>query len=312
MAKKEKPPLQHLVDMESLDLGTIQYLFGSTKEFLTNCVDKNGVLKTLTGKIVTNLFFESSTRSRNSFIIAGERLGAMVLNPSMRMSATVKGESLIDTVQNFEAMGTALFVIRHPDNNTASFIASELSTGASVVNAGDGNNQHPTQALLDLFTLHEHKPNFSDLKVAIIGDILHSRVARSLIEGLHIMGTPSVRLIAPDMLVPHDIEQIPVEVFSDLKEGLQDVDVVMALRIQKERMQKSSIPDPAKFYQEYALTPTTLAYAKPDAIVMHPGPINRGVEIDSSVADGPQSVILEQVRNGVAMRMAIMDCLLNH
>ncbi len=310
MSKKVKPSLRHLVDMDSLDLETITYLFDSAEQFLSSCLEKDAVLKTLVGKIVTNLFFESSTRSRNSFFIAAKRLGAIVVNPDMSTLATAKGESLIDTVHSFEAMGTSLFVIRHSDNNTAAFIAAELSTNASVINAGDGDNQHPTQALLDLFTIHRHKPNFSELKVAIIGDILHSRVARSLIEGLKIMGVAGIRLIAPEALVPTDAEQLGVDVFHTMEEGLQDIDVVVALRIQKERMQEALMPDPDKFYQHYGLTPTTLAFAKPDAIVMHPGPINRGVEIDSSVADGPQSVILEQVLNGVAMRMAIMDCLL--
>lgn len=311
MSKKEKPRIQHLIDMESLNLNTITYLFDSAEQFLTNCIDKRCELKLLSGRLVTNLFFESSTRSRNSFIIATKQLGAMVLNPNMSSLATVKGESLIDTIHTFEAMGTSLFVIRHTDNNTAAFVASELSTDASIINAGDGDNQHPTQALLDLLTIHRHKPDFTELKVAIIGDILHSRVARSLIEGLSIMGTTAIRLVAPEALVPDDVDHVDVAVFHTLEEGLQDVDVVVALRIQKERMQEAAIPDPDKFFQEYGLTPATLAYAKQDAIVMHPGPINRGVEIDSSVADGPQSVILEQVRNGVAMRMAIMDCLLN-
>lgn len=311
MSKKENPVLQHLIDMESLDLKTIHYLFNRAEKFLTGCLAKNCLLKSLSGKIITNLFFEPSTRSRNSFIVAAERLGAIVLNPSMDALATVKGESLIDTIHTFESIGTSLFVIRHSHNNTASFVATELLTDAAVINAGDGDNQHPSQALLDLFTIQRHKPNFQQLKVAIIGDILHSRVARSLIRGLNIMGTASIRLIAPETLVPNDIGQLHVEVFPNLEKGLEDVDVVVTLRIQKERMQEALIPAPDKFYQEFGLTPASLAYAKPDAIVMHPGPINRNVEIASSVADGPQSVILEQVRNGVAMRMAIMDCLLN-
>ena len=308
MTKKTKPVLRHLIEMGVLDKQTIDYLFQSAEHFLINSLEKETLLKTLSGKVVTNLFFESSTRSRNSFIIASKRLGAIVINPDMSTLATVKGESLIDTIRTFEAMGTSLFVIRHSDNNAAAFVAAELSSNASVINAGDGDNQHPTQGLLDLFTIHRHKPNFPELKVAIIGDILHSRVARSLIEGLHIMGVQTIRLVAPAGLVPNDVDRLGVQVFHTLKDGLQDADVVVALRIQKERMQQASIPDPNKFYQQFGLTLESLAYAKPDAIVMHPGPINRSVEIDSSVADGPQSVILEQVRNGVAMRMAIMDC----
>lgn len=310
MLKKEKPAIRHILGIESLDLETMTYLFDSAEAFLTSCVDKAAVLTSLSGKLIANLFFEPSTRTRFSFTIAGNRLGAMVLNPNMSALSTVKGESLIDTIHTFEALGASLIVIRHSDNNTALFVATELSRDTCVINAGDGDNQHPTQALLDLFTIRRHKPNFQTLKVAIIGDILHSRVAFSLIQGLNIMGVAAVRLIAPEALVPDNIGEYSVEVFHSLEEGLQDADVVIALRIQKERMQEASLPDPYEFYQNYGLTPKTLAFAKSDAIVMHPGPINRGVEIDSKVADGPQSVILEQVRNGVAVRMAIMDCLL--
>lgn len=311
MIKKANINLQHLVDMQSLDQDMIETLFDRTQYFLDNSVNKGVCLKNLEGKLITHLFFESSTRTKNSFTIAAYRLGATLLNQHMSQLATMKGESLLDTIHNLEAMGIDLFVIRHPDNNTASFIATELKSDAAIINAGDGNNQHPTQCLLDLFTIKQHKKNFKDIKVAIIGDILHSRVARSMVQGLHIMGTKDIFLISPEMLAPLEMDNYGATICHSIEEGLKDTDVVMALRIQKERMQTAAMPDPEKYYQEYGLTPTTLAYAKPDAIVMHPGPMNRGVEIDSSVADGPNSVILEQVRNGVATRMAIMDALLN-
>ena len=311
MNKRIKLPTPHLVDMASLDQEIIKGLFERTQFFLRNSLNKGVTLKNLANKMIVNLFFETSTRTRNSFILAAKRLSALVMNPNLGLSATVKGESLLDTIHTFEAMGTDLFIIRHPDNNTADFIAAELKSDAAVINAGDGNNQHPTQCLLDLFTINHHKKKFTDIKVAIIGDILHSRVTRSLVQGLHIMGTKEISLIAPEALSPTEIDEYKASIYHNLQEGLQGADVVVALRIQKERIQVTAMPDPDKFYQEFGLTPTTLAYAKPDAIVMHPGPMNRGVEIDSSVADGPQSVILEQVRNGVAMRMAIMDALLS-
>ena len=311
MSKKVKLPTQHLIEMTSLDQEIIQSLFDRAEFFLENSINKGVTLKSLADKVVVNLFFEPSTRTRNSFILAAKRLSALLLNPNMGQSATIKGESLLDTIHSFEAMGADLFVIRHPDNNTASFIATELKSDASVINAGDGNNQHPTQCLLDLFTISRHKKNFTDIKVAIIGDILHSRVARSLVDGLHIMGTKGINLIAPETFAPADPDEYRASIYHTLQEGLQGVDVIVALRIQRERMQTALMPDPDRFYKEFGLTPATLAYAKTDAIVMHPGPMNRGVEIDSSAADGPQSVILEQVRNGVAMRMAIMDALLN-
>lgn len=311
MTKRIKIPIQHLIDMTSLDKKMIESIFEQTQYFLNSCLNKSNIIKNLSNKVVANLFFESSTRTRNSFTLAAERLGAILLNPNMYQSSTMKGESLLDTIHTFEAMGVDLFIIRHPDNNTASFVATELKSDAVIINAGDGYNQHPTQCLLDLFTISRHKSSFADIKVAIIGDILHSRVARSLVEGLHIMGTKDIHLIAPEALAPSEIDEYDATQYYSLEEGLKGADVIVTLRIQKERMQAAAMPDPDLYYQEFGLTSSTLAYAKPDAIVMHPGPLNRGVEIDSSVADGPQSVIFEQVRNGVAVRMAIMDALLN-
>jgi aspartate carbamoyltransferase catalytic subunit len=307
--KKSKLPIKHLIDMSALTSDIILDIFQRTQYFSRQC-KKGNVLKTLADKQIINLFFEASTRTSNSFTIAAKRLGAILLNPTMSLSATAKGESLLDTIYTLEAMGTNLFVIRHCANHTAQFLASELKTHAAIINAGDGNNHHPTQGLLDLFTIQQHKPDFTAIKVAILGDILHSRVARSLIEGLKIMGTRDICIIAPASLTPPDNESYHVNVSDSVEAGLKDADVIVTLRLQKERMQSAILPDPETYYQEYGLTAQRLAFAKPDAIVMHPGPINRGVEIDSSVADGPQSVILEQVQNGIALRMAVMDGLL--
>lgn len=302
--------MQHLVDMEALTSESITQILDKAQEYLVDCLANNAVLTTLKGRLVIILFFEPSTRTLNSFSLAAQRLSAIVLSPNMGTSATVKGESLLDTIHTFEAMGAELFIIRHADNNTAQFIASELNSPASVINAGDGDNQHPTQGLLDLLTIRQYKQNFKRLTVSIIGDIAHSRVARSLIQGLKIMGTEDIRLIAPESLLPDDIEQLRVKVFHSLRQGLPNSDVVVALRIQKERMQQADIPNTQKFYRQFGLTAETIALAKPDAIIMHPGPMNRGVEIDSQVADGQRSAILQQVRNGVAVRMALMDILL--
>ncbi len=310
MTKKAKPDINHLVSMETLDIDTINYLMDEADNFLKKTLSKEHILDTLKGKVVAVLFYESSTRSRNSFVIAAKRLSAITINPDMNLSAILKGESLLDTIHTFEAMGVDLFAIRHPDNNAAQFVASELNGPASIVNAGDGDNQHPTQALLDLMTIRQYKSQFNDLTVAIVGDISHSRVARSLIAGLKIMGTTQIHLIAPPDLAPEDAESLGVKVFNNFEEGLSSADVVVALRIQKERMQEAQLPDFEKYHNEFGLTAERLALAKSDAIVMHPGPMNRGVEIDSNVADGPQSVILQQVQNGIAMRMAVMETLL--
>lgn len=311
MAKKPQITLRHLLGMSSLNKEIIEQLFESCQYFLDQSLNKNRVLDLYTNKTVALLFYEASTRTRNSFELAAKHLNAMVLNPNMQLSSTNKGESLLDTIHSLEAMGVDLFVIRHGHNNTPSFIATELKSKAKVINAGDGESEHPTQALIDLFTIKKHKKNFKDIKIAIVGDVLHSRVARSLVEGLHLMGTKDIHLISPTDFSPSELDNYRATTHTDLKEGLTDADVVVTLRIQKERMQTQQLPDPDLYYRDYGLTTETLAYAKPDAIVMHPGPMNRGVEIDSSVADGPQSVILEQVHNGVAMRMAVVDALFN-
>ena len=261
----------------------------------------------LRGRTITNLFFEPSTRTRTTFELAAKRLSADVLNLDISTSATSKGESLLDTLRNLEAMGSDLFVVRHADSGAAHFIAEQVTPNVAVVNAGDGRHAHPTQAMLDMLTIRRHAGAFEDLKVAIVGDILHSRVARSQITALNTLGAGEVRVIAPGTLLPSNLDAFDGKIYNQMSEGLKDVDVVIMLRLQRERMKGALIPSESEFYQTYGLTKETLAYAKPDAIVMHPGPINRGVEIASSVADGPQSMILNQVSYGIAVRMAILS-----
>ena len=225
---------------------------------------------------------------------------------SIATSSTSKGESLLDTIRNLEAMFVDMFVVRHAISGAAHFIAQQTAPHISVINAGDGQHAHPTQAMLDMFTIRQIKKDFSNLRVAIIGDILHSRVARSQIQALNTLGVPEVRVIAPKTLLPAHVESLGVSVSHDLNAGLKDVDVVIMLRLQKERMTSALLPSESEYFKCFGLTEEKLKIAKPDAIVMHPGPINRGVEIESKVADGPQSVILKQVSNGIAIRMAIM------
>ncbi|MDX1607089.1 MAG: aspartate carbamoyltransferase catalytic subunit [Candidatus Competibacterales bacterium] len=266
-------------------------------------------LPTLIGKTVVNLFFEASTRTRTTFELAAKRLSADVLNLNISTSSTVKGETLLDTLRNIEAMQVDMFVVRHATSGAAEFMARQVAPHIAVLNAGDGRHAHPTQALLDLFTIRRHKPDFTALTVAIVGDILHSRVARSQIHALRALGA-AVRVVAPRTLLPEGIDALGVEVHHDLDRGLADADVVIMLRLQRERMQGALLPSEAEYFRCYGLTEQRLERAKPDALVMHPGPINRGVEIDSRVADGARSVILEQVTNGIAVRMAVMSLIL--
>ena len=302
--------MRHLISMESFDEVLIKSLIDDAKDYLNLITKKEYVSNKLSGKVITILFFEPSTRSRYSFQLAANRLGAIVLNPELSSASIQKGETLIDTVRTLEAMGTHVFIIRHPDNNVAGYVASELMSTTSIINAGDGSNQHPTQTLVDLFTISQYKSDFKKIKVAIVGDVAHARVAHSLVDGLKIMQTEEIRIIAPDAFIPSDAKTWGVHIYNSLEEGLDNVDVIYALRIQKERMDKTQLPDNEKFFNKFGLTADALTYANPEAIVMHPGPMNRGVEIESTVADGPQSVILNQVRNGVAMRMAILELLL--
>jgi aspartate carbamoyltransferase catalytic subunit len=260
----------------------------------------------LRGKTIVNLFFENSTRTRTTFELAASRLSADVVSINIATSATSKGESLLDTIRNLEAMHADMFVVRHAISGAAHFIAQNTAPHISVINAGDGQHAHPTQAMLDMFTIRQHKQDFKQLKVAIIGDILHSRVARSQIQALNTLGTKEIRVIAPKTLLPSHVEKLGVKAFSNMEKGLIDSDVIIMLRLQKERMTSAFLPSEREYFKCFGLTEERLKLAKPDAIVMHPGPINRGVEIESSIADGAQSVILQQVSNGIAVRMAIM------
>jgi len=299
--------LRHFLTIQGLPRAVLCEILDTAETFAN--VGQQAVKKVpiLRGKTIVNLFFENSTRTRTTFELAAKRLSADVLNLNIAVSATSKGESLLDTLKNLEAMQSDMFVVRHAQSGAAHFIAKHAPEHISVVNAGDGRHAHPTQAMLDMFTIRRHFPDFYPLKVAIVGDVLHSRVARSEIHALTTLGVNEVRVIGPKTLIPTGIESLGVHVYHDMKEGLKDTDVVMILRLQKERMDGAFLPSEQEYFHSYGLTEEKLKYAKPTAIVMHPGPINRGVEIDSVVADGEQSVILEQVTNGIAVRMAVMS-----
>jgi aspartate carbamoyltransferase catalytic subunit len=298
--------LKHFLNIEGLPRALLLALLDAAESFAG--VGDRAVKKVplLRGKTIANLFFEPSTRTRTTFELAAKRLSADVLNISIETSSARKGESLLDTLRNLEAMHCDMFVVRHPHSGAAHFIASHVAPHVRVVNAGDGQHAHPTQALLDIFTIRRLKPDFSNLIIVIVGDIAHSRVARSDIHALNILSVAELRVVGPRTLIPPGIEALGVRVFYDLKAGLRDVDIVIMLRVQHERMQGALLPSAHEYFNMYGLTEDKLKLAKPDVIVMHPGPINRGVEIDSAVADGPHSVILQQVSHGIAVRMAVM------
>jgi len=317
-------PLNETGNMPSLQLtetGRLKHFLtvsGLSKELLTEILDTADSLievgerniksvPLLRGKTIVNLFFEASTRTRSTFELAAKRLSADVLNLNINTSATSKGESLSDMLRNLEAMASDMFVVRHAQSGAAHFIAESVTPGVAIINAGDGWHAHPTQAMLDMLTIRQNKGQFEGLKVAIIGDILHSRVARSQIRSLNTLGVEEVRVIAPETLLPKHVDSLGVSVFYQIEEGLKDIDVIIMLRLQKERMNGALLPSESEYYRLYGLTRDRLKHAKSDAIVMHPGPINRGVEIESEVADGEQSVILDQVTNGIAIRMAVMS-----
>lgn len=302
--------LRHLLTIEGLKRQMIVDILDAAESFTSVAGQAVKKVPLLRGKTIVNLFFEPSTRTLTTFELAAKRLSADVLKINISTSATSKGESLLDMLRNLEAMHCDMFVVRHSESGAAHFIASHVAPHISVINAGDGSHAHPTQALLDMFTIRKHKQEFAPLTVAIVGDIMHSRVARSQIHALTTLGVSELRVVAPKTLIPNDASSLGVHVFHDMKQGIRDADVVIMLRLQKERMEGALLPSEQEYFQQYGLTPEKLAFAKPDAIVMHPGPINRGVEIASDVADGPQSVILEQVANGIAVRMAAMSMVL--
>jgi len=300
--------LRHFLSTEGLSYSLLNEILDTAESFAGVAEQSVKKVPLLRGKTIVNLFFEASTRTRTTFELAAKRLSADVLNINVNASATIKGETLLDTLRNLEAMHVDMFVVRHGDSGTAHFFARHAQPHVSVINAGDGRHAHPTQAMLDMFTIRREKgADFGRLRVAIVGDIAHSRVARSQIHALNLLNTGEVRIIAPRTLIPAHVESLGVRSFHSLREGLRDVDVVIMLRLQNERMQGALLPSEHEYYQLYGLTEEKLSMARPDVTVMHPGPINRGVEMDSQVADGSRSVILRQVTYGIAVRMAVMS-----
>lgn len=300
---------RHLLGIADLSPQEIEYLLDMADEAVEVSRRLEKKKSALRGRTQINLFFEASTRTQSSFELAGKRLGADVMNMSVGSSSVKKGETLIDTAMTLNAMHPDLLVVRHQSAGAVELLANKV--GCSVINAGDGAHEHPTQALLDALTMRRNKGGIARLTVAICGDVLHSRVARSNIILLNALGA-RVRVVAPSTLLPAGIERLGVEVYRGMKEGLKDADVVMMLRLQRERMAGALIPSVREYFKFYGLDTEKLAYAKSDALVMHPGPMNRGVEIASDVADGPQSVIETQVEMGVAIRMAVMEALMTN
>jgi len=301
---------RHLLGIEGLSAPEIDSILSLSEDYVDQNRQVDKKKSTLRGRTQINLFFESSTRTRTSFELAGKRLGADVINMSISDSAIKKGETLIDTAMTLNAMHPDILVVRHGQSGAVELLSQKVD--CSVINAGDGNHEHPTQALLDALTIRRRLGRLDNLEVAICGDILHSRVARSNILLLNTMGA-RVRVIAPPTLLPRDIDRMGVAVFDDMREGLKDVDIVMMLRLQMERMQGHFVPSVREYFHFYGLDREKLAVAKPNALIMHPGPMNRGVEIDTEVADDiHRSVIREQVEMGVAVRMAMLELLAQH
>ncbi len=299
--------IRHFLGVEGLSKKQLQTIIKKAESFF----DKNGNLTNahdLEDCTVMNLFFENSTRTRTTFEVAEKRLGANVLNLDIARSSTKKGESLRDTLWNLEAMTADIFVIRHSASGSAHFMATEVTPNIAIINGGDGWHAHPTQAMLDMLTIHrEASRPFEKLSVCIVGDIKHSRVARSDIHALKTLGVPDIRVVAPKTLLPKGIKRYGVNVYEDIDKAVMNCDVIIGLRIQNERIGSPLLASSSEYFKHYGITPERLALAKSDAIVMHPGPMNRGVEIASSVADGEQSVILKQVNNGIAVRMAVLS-----
>ena len=299
--------LTHLITTEGLSRDILTHILDTASTFVPLSEREVKKVPLLRGKSVFNLFFENSTRTRTTFEIAATRLSADVFNLHINASSASKGETLLDTIANLSAMQADIFVVRHEASGAPYLIARHVAPDVHVINAGDGRHAHPTQALLDMYTIRHFKKSFSDLTVAIVGDVMHSRVARSNIHALTTLGVAEVRAIGPLTLLPSGLEQMGVKTFTSMQEGLRDADVIIMLRLQNERMRGALLPSSHEYFKHYGLSEEKLAYAKPDALVMHPGPMNRGVEIESSVADGPRSVILDQVTFGIAVRMAVMS-----
>jgi len=299
--------LIHLLSTEGLSRDILTHILDTATQFVSLSDRDVKKVPLLRGKSVFNLFFENSTRTRTTFEIAAKRLSADVFNLDIARSSASKGETLLDTIANLSAMAADIFVVRHSESGAPYLIAEHVAPHVHVVNAGDGRHAHPTQGLLDAYTIRHFKKDFANLRVAIVGDVLHSRVARSDIHAFTTLGCAEVRVVGPRTLIPSNLSQLGVKVFHSLEEGIRDCDVVIALRLQNERMSGALLPSSQEYFKNFGLTTVRLQAAKPDAIVMHPGPINRGVEIESAVVDGPQSVILNQVTFGIAVRMAVMS-----
>ena len=299
--------LIHLLSTEGLPRAVLTQILDTAGSFLSVSEREVKKVPLLRGKSVFNLFFENSTRTRTTFEIAAKRLSADVINLDIARSSTAKGESLLDTIANLSAMHADMFVVRHAESGAPYLIAQHCAPHVHVVNAGDGRHAHPTQGLLDMYTIRHYKGDFSNLTVAVVGDLVHSRVARSDIHALTTLGVPEIRAVGPKTLVPGDMREMGVRVCHDMAEGIRGADVIIMLRLQNERMSGALLPSAGEYFESFGLTEEKLALARPDAIVMHPGPINRGVEIDSAVVDGRQSVILPQVTFGIAVRMAVMS-----
>jgi aspartate carbamoyltransferase catalytic subunit len=302
--------LRHLLTLAGMSRDRVTALLDRAETMRAASRGGTQPLDLLAGRTVINLFFEASTRTRTSFDLAAQRLGAQVINFDIASSSTVKGETLMDTVHTLEAMHCDAFVVRHKESGTPAFIARHLRSQAAVLNAGDGNHAHPTQGLLDALTLRRHRPDFAALRVVICGDIRHSRVARSDIQVLQTLGVTDLRLCAPAELLPGDGEFARCRIFHSFDEAIDGADVAIMLRLQKERMEHAAIPSERDYFARYGLSAPRLRQAAPDCLVMHPGPINRGVEIAGDIADSARSLILEQVASGVFVRMAVLAELL--
>lgn len=303
--------LRHLLTLDDLGAARITRLLDLAETLRGDALGGSGLRQVLAGRTVCNLFFEPSTRTRSSFQLAAQRLGADVLNFDVAASSVSKGESAQDTLRSLEAMGVEAFVVRHAEDGAVAALAGVAGPGTALLNAGDGRSNHPTQGLLDLLTIRQYKgDDFSRLAVLIVGDVRHSRVARSALHGLRQLGCRDIRVCAPASLMPDEAVLAGCSRGTALDAMLDGVDVLMALRLQRERMEEGRVPSAAAYFADYGLDDRRLALARPGAIVLHPGPMNRGVEIADAVADGPQSVILDQVANGVAVRMAVLSHLL--
>ncbi len=300
--------LIHLLNISNMSREQIFEILDLAETFVDN---KQKKYSDLEGRTIASLFFEPSTRTKTTFELASKRLSADFINIDISNSSTLKGESIVDMIKTLEAMSCDMFIVRHSISGTPHFIAKEVGAKISVINAGDGIHAHPTQAMLDMYTIRKYKKEFDNLKVAIVGDILHSRVAKSLITSLTILSVKNINIIGPKILMPENLKDLNVEYFEKLEDGISECDVVIMLRLQKERMHEALISTD-DYYKKYGLTSKKLQSASKDVIVMHPGPINRGIEIDSEVADGNNSVILDQVTSGISIRMAIMSMIMNN